>query len=201
MHLSEGDYYLYLSNTYSKFTSKTVDVTVEACFDRYIVNDDVYKIAVIALWVADNINYVSDPRGFEYIQPPDKVLETRSGDCDDFAVLLTSMYRSVGLEAAVGLIDTDGDRRIDHATALVHLYEDPNTVLEKLKAVAQVLGVETKALSYFRDKDGGIWIIIDPPMTYGSREPWNIIHSPYTLDKDCEALKTLTGRTPLPSTL
>jgi len=109
VHLPDDDYYIYLDNTYSTLTSKTVYVTVEACVDKYTVNEDMYKIATIALWVADNINYVSDPRGLEYIQPPDETLKIGGGDCDDFAVLLASMYRSVGLDAAVGLIDTDGD--------------------------------------------------------------------------------------------
>jgi len=62
VHLPDGGYYIYLDNTYSAFTSKTVYVTVEACVDRYTVNDVMYKVAAIALWVADNINYVSDPR-------------------------------------------------------------------------------------------------------------------------------------------
>jgi len=128
--LPEGDYYIYLDNTYSAFTSKTVYVTVEACVDRYTVNDDMYKVAAIALWVADNINYVSDPSGFDYVQPPDETLRTGGGDCDDFAVLLASMYRSVGLEAAVGLIDTDGDEEADHAATLIRLNMDPDTVLK-----------------------------------------------------------------------
>ncbi len=179
--LPNGVYYVYLSNTYSIFTSKDVDVTITAYFTRYMLNDDVYKIAVIGLWVADNINYVSDPRGFEYIAPPEETLKTKAGDCDDYAVLLASMYRSVGLEAAVGLIDTDGDGKAEHATALVHLDEDPDTIMKKLSAIVQVLGIETEGFSYFKDESGGIWMIIDPPMTYGSREPWNIEHKPYKL--------------------
>lgn len=50
---------------------------IEVCFDKYTVNDDMYKVVAIALWVADNINYVSDPRGLDYVQPPDEVLEAR----------------------------------------------------------------------------------------------------------------------------
>jgi len=181
--LPEGIYYIYLSNTYSTFTSKTVDVTITAYFTRYMLNDDVYKTITIGLWVAENINYVSDPRGFEYIMPPEETLKTRAGDCDDYAVLLASMYRSVGLEAAVGLIDTNGDGKVDHATALVYFNKDPDIILDKLKAIAQVLGIKTERITYFKDEKGGIWLIIDPPMTYGSKEPWNVEHVPYKLIK------------------
>jgi len=181
VHLPDGYYYIYLDNTYSAFTSKTVYVTVEACVNKYTVNDDMYKIAAIALWVADNINYVSDPRGFDYIQPPSETLRIGGGDCEDFAVLLASMYRSVGLDAAVGLIDTDGDGKIDHATALVHLNINADAVLKKLNAIAPALGAKVTGLSYFRSDDGGIWLIIDPPMSH--REPWYIYHEPYKLMK------------------
>jgi len=37
---------------------------------------------------------------------------------------------------ADGLIDTDGDRKVNHATTLVHLNMDLDTVLKKMKAIA-----------------------------------------------------------------
>lgn len=179
--LPDGEYLIYLDNTYSAFTSKTVDIVIIVYFTRYVMNDDAYKVVTIGLWVAENVNYVSDPRGFEYIAPSEETLRTRAGDCDDYAVLLASMYRSVGLYAAVGLIDTDGDSRPDHATALVHFNSDPNTVMEKLERVAQVLGIKIEGISYFNDEENGIWLVIDPPMTYGSKHPWYVQHEPYRL--------------------
>lgn len=179
--LQDGDYYIYLDNSYALLNSKTVDVTITARFTREAFNDDVYKMVVIALWVAEHVNYVSDPKGFEYIAPPEETLKTKAGDCDDYAVLLASLYRSVGLEAGVGLIDTDGDGKAEHATALVYFTENPSNLLEKMKAVLQVIGVKTRGISYFNDKQSGIWVIVDPSITYGSIEPWYVSHEPYKL--------------------
>jgi len=181
--LPEGDYYIYLDNSYSVFTSKTVDIAITAYFTRSVFDDEVYKMVVIALWVADNVNYVSDPRGFEYIAPPEETLKAKAGDCDDYAILLASLYRSVGLNAAVGLIDTDGDGKAEHAAALVYFTENPSTLLERINGILQVLGIETRGISYFRDGNSGIWVVVDPPMTYGSREPWYVNHRPYKLVK------------------
>jgi len=43
--------------------------------------------------------------------------------------------------------------------------------------------VEVTGISCFSAEKGGIWIVIDPPMSYGSREPWHITHRPYGLVK------------------
>lgn len=66
------------------------------------------------------MKYISDPYSLEYIAPSNETLRIKAGDCDDFAVLLTVFYRSIGLNATVGLIDTDGDEKVEHATALVY---------------------------------------------------------------------------------
>ncbi|ADM27579.1 hypothetical protein Igag_0750 [Ignisphaera aggregans DSM 17230] len=43
--------------------------------------------------------------------------------------------------------------------------------------------MKVAGISYFNAEGGGIWIIIDPPMSYGGREPWYIGHRPYGLVK------------------
>jgi len=130
--------------------------------------------------VANNIAYVKDPHGLEYIAEPRETLKVKAGDCDDYAVLLASLYRSVGLRSAVGLIDTDGDDKVEHATALVYTELPEDEIMEKFNAVSQVLDIEFTAYSYFKDGNG-IWIIVDPAMTYGSNEPWNVEHESYKL--------------------
>lgn len=56
-------------------------------------------------WVQNNIRYTRDPvdtlsgnvsRGIEYISTPRATLETRAGDCDDHAILLSSLLGSIG---------------------------------------------------------------------------------------------------------
>lgn len=52
-------------------------------------------------WVADNIDYMSDEErwGKEYWQTPKETLSYRTGDCEDFSILLCSLLRAYGIDA------------------------------------------------------------------------------------------------------
>jgi hypothetical protein len=50
-------------------------------------------------FVRDNLRYISDPVGAEYVQEPLATLKSGGGDCDDGAVLLASMLSSIGIRA------------------------------------------------------------------------------------------------------
>ncbi len=47
-------------------------------------------------WVRDNIRYTFDIDGVEQLQTPDKLLETRKGDCDDMALLTAALLIALG---------------------------------------------------------------------------------------------------------
>lgn len=47
-------------------------------------------------FVRQHIRYTLDTVGHELIQTPDRLLDTRAGDCDDMAVLLASLLESIG---------------------------------------------------------------------------------------------------------
>jgi len=178
-----GTYYLLLDNSYSVITSKNVYVTVRAYYPSYAFDDEYFKIFAVGHWISNSIRYISDPFiENEYIATPDETLRVKAGDCDDFAVLLAVLYRSIGLNAMVGLIDTDGDNKIDHATALVYLNKDTLDVLNGISKWASVLGVEVEIISYF-DKDNGILLIVDPAMATDKDNPWHVPHRPYRLIK------------------
>jgi len=52
-------------------------------------------------WVADNIDYKSDEEqwGEDYWQSSEETLLLRTGDCEDFSVLLCSLLRAYGIDA------------------------------------------------------------------------------------------------------
>jgi transglutaminase-like putative cysteine protease len=52
---------------------------------------EAWKIWGIYIWVVKHIRYVEDPPG-NHFQLASEVLNTGLGDCDDFAVLLASLY-------------------------------------------------------------------------------------------------------------
>jgi transglutaminase-like putative cysteine protease len=60
----------------------------------------------------DNINYVSDPIGKEYLENPREVLATAAADCESGAILLASMIEAVGIDAQLVFIPNHAFVRI-----------------------------------------------------------------------------------------
>lgn len=49
-------------------------------------------------WVTSNIYYLEDPFSDDHFQTPAVTLKRGAGDCDDQAILLGSLLRSIGIE-------------------------------------------------------------------------------------------------------
>lgn len=78
------------------------------------------KISAIYDWIQHNVGYVSDPVDIELFTSPIRMIreyregESLSEDCDGMAILATALYRSIGIESNVVLLDTGG-QGINHA--------------------------------------------------------------------------------------
>jgi len=55
-------------------------------------------------FVKDNMKYVSDPYAKEYVASPVETLKVGGGDCDDGALLLASLIKSIGIETKIIII-------------------------------------------------------------------------------------------------
>lgn len=162
---------------------------VQACPAGVEANSEAWKIWQINRWVAGNISYVSDPRGHNYFAYAHETLNTGGGDCDDFAILLASLYESVGLDAAVASIDTDGDWKIDHMTCLVYYSGDGDSFIEEEKAILDIVGMssDTRVICFDPANSrllpakytGGIWIVADPTMAIVKEKVGYVAHKPY----------------------
>jgi len=87
-------------------------------------------------WVSDNIEYVDDSvhgQG-DYWQLPSETLELKTGDCEDYAILLCSLYRAAGYDAESAFVILGYSDKGGHAWVRIY---------------AQVLGI-------------GTWINIEP---------------------------------------
>jgi len=79
-------------------------------------------------WVADNIEYKIDEEQWgvdEYWQTPEETLSLYSGDCEDFAILLCTLFRAYGISeeqmyVAVGV----DDKGYGHAFLIENWYLD-----------------------------------------------------------------------------
>lgn len=156
------------------------------------VNSEAWKIWQLNRWVANNISYISDPKGEEYFAYAHQTLETKGGDCDDFAILLASMYEAVGLDAVIACIDTDGDGRPDHMVCLVYWPGDADSFLNEEQAIMDKLGLTSPTGEFYlssfsvtnstfpsKGYTEGIWITADPPMADLRDMVGYIIHKPY----------------------
>ncbi len=106
-------------------------------------------------------NYVSDPKGREYIASATESLRHFSGDCDDHAILMVAAVKSIG--GIPRLIHTGG-----------HIYPEiligSRADLEKINyLVKKVLFVEEskgKSLHYHIDERGQVWLNLDYTAKY-----------------------------------
>ena len=76
-------------------------------------NDKECQINEIYRHIVENFNYVSDPRGIEYIQSPQETLQIGGGDCEDLSILFNSLCENIGIKTYLVLNET-------HAYSLVY---------------------------------------------------------------------------------
>lgn len=156
-------------------------------------NSEPWKVWQINYWVYRNISYVSDPKGMEYYSPATETLQTGAGDCDDFAILLASMYESIGLDAAIAKIDTQGSEKANHMACLVYYSKDADSFLDEEKEIMEKMKktsptgevhiryINAATFSSLPKYNSGIWIFIDPPMGEVKDLVSYITHEPYDL--------------------
>jgi len=137
-------------------------------------DNETWKIWIISRWVTQNINYVSDPSGFDYYSLASETMLIRAGDCEDFAILTASMYESVGLDAAIVEVDSDNDTKGDHMACAVYYHQnaesyinDERIILQRLNLVStsgdlKVMSFEADQWELLKKYTSGTWIIIDP---------------------------------------
>ncbi|NIO19911.1 MAG: hypothetical protein GTN76_04015 [Candidatus Aenigmarchaeota archaeon] len=79
-------------------------------------------VILLHRYVHENVKYVDDPKGEEYIATPCETIMTGGGDCEDHAILFASMLESVGTDAKIVWlkdthtlvgIETDGDINLE----------------------------------------------------------------------------------------
>lgn len=106
-------------------------------------------------------NYVSDPKGREYIATASESIPNFSGDCDDHAIVMVACVKSIG-----------GTPRLIHTGG--HIYPEiligSRTDLERINyLIKKVLFVEEtkgKSLHYHLDERGQVWMNLDYTAKY-----------------------------------
>ncbi|WP_445711895.1 transglutaminase [Flavobacterium sp.] len=111
--------------------------------------------------IKNNWNYVSDPKGREYIAYASESLQHFSGDCDDHAILMSACIKAIG-----------GTPRIIHTGG--HLYPEmlignKNDLESAIYLIKEVLFKDeskNQQIHYHIDERGQIWMNLDYTAKY-----------------------------------
>jgi hypothetical protein len=106
-------------------------------------------------------NYVSDPKGREYIANATESLRYFSGDCDDHSILMAACVRSIG--GTPRLIHTGGHI---YPEILIGNKVDLETINYLIKKVLFVDESNGKTIHYHKDERGQIWLNLDYTAKY-----------------------------------
>lgn len=128
---------------------------------NYTGGYNIFQVASVFDHVYRGWNYSRDPFGLEHFEKAGVSVYTMTGDCDDYAILMVSMIKSLGGEGRVVCVS-------GHAYPEVYLGKDLTETdieeyREKLNEHYQNRGSRTrvKYLNYHRDKDGTCWLNMD----------------------------------------
>jgi transglutaminase-like putative cysteine protease len=113
---------------------------------------NIYQVCALFDMVKEEIEYVSDPRGNDIWEPANVTLRIGAGDCEDQAILLSSMLEAVGGTTRVYLTDT-------HAFAAVYIGNRTDSTDTAIKGVRAYYG--NVDVNYLTDEYGS-WLMLDP---------------------------------------
>ena len=106
-------------------------------------------------------NYVSDPKGYDYIAKATESLQYFSGDCDDHSVFMTACIKSVG--GTTRLIHTKGHI---YPELLIGNKNDLEHINYAIKKVLFTIESKNKPINYHIDERGNIWLNLDYTAKY-----------------------------------
>ncbi len=106
-------------------------------------------------------NYVSDPKGKDYIAKASESLRYFSGDCDDHSILMAACIKSIG--GTPRLIHTGGHI---YPEILIGNKNDLETVNFLIKKILFPQESKGNRIHYHIDERGQIWLNLDYTATY-----------------------------------
>lgn len=86
--------------------------------------DSSAEIEAIFFWVKQNIRFTKDPYQIELISNPLRTLEFKAGDCDDLAILLSSLLRSIGYNTRFKVVSAKASGKFHHVFCQVYFGGD-----------------------------------------------------------------------------
>lgn len=148
----------YVSNPEKEFTriNEKVDPSdigvrtmAAASAKKYPGQYNVFQICALFDDTKEEIQYISDPRGKDVWSGPGETLTVDAGDCDDYAILLSSLIEAIGGTSRVYLTDT-------HAFTAVYIGNETEEIAD---AIGDYYG---PVPIYYTTDQYGSWLLLDP---------------------------------------
>ncbi len=159
MPKKEAPVYRYNSDSYFETINRLVepakpDVRDEAAevARSYPGAYNIYQVCALFDMVKENIKYVSDPRCNDIWEPANVTLKIGAGDCEDQAILLSSMLEAVGGTTRIYLTN-------NHAFAAVYIGKGTNETNASIEGIRAYYG--NVDVNYLTDEYGS-WLMLDP---------------------------------------
>jgi transglutaminase-like putative cysteine protease len=150
-HTTTSNTAVYYSKVNKRIDTQATNVIVSNILAN---NSNTYSIQAVADafdWVRDHIVYTNDPT--DYWQSASETLSWRTGDCEDYAILLASMIDQMGGNARVNVID-------GHAFPSVFVGSNASVLDDISEAISS--HYQTQVPVYFMNDTTGYWMVIDP---------------------------------------
>ena len=127
---------------------------------------NISQLVDLYLWMKNNISYVNDPIHQEYFASASETLNDKAGDCEDQAILVSSLIQSVGGNSKV--VVAPG---CSHAFASVFVSASKDELDAREKEIAEIYlqkGVYdlSDQLFFAYQDNSGYWLIVDPAGGY-----------------------------------
>jgi hypothetical protein len=106
-------------------------------------------------------NYVSDPKGRDYIAKATESLQYLSGDCDDHSIFMVSCIKSIG--GTTRLIHTKGHI---YPELLIGTQKDLEQINYAIKKVLFPVESKNQTINYHIDERGDVWLNLDYTAKY-----------------------------------
>lgn len=90
-------------------------------------HDEAGEVAAIFAWVQANIRYTKDPVTKEKLYPPQELLKTRAGDCDDMAMLIAAIAIADGYPARLVTVSSSPDSPDEFSHVYVEVEVPPGS--------------------------------------------------------------------------
>ena len=135
------------------FDSVDVAAASDEATEDFGAGFSIGKACAIFDYLDANIQYTTDPGDGDTWYSPDETLETMTGDCEDYAMLLAAMAEHEGGISRIYLT-------ADHAFAAIYVGNTSSDMDRAAADVREYYGIAVR-IHYFLD-DNGYWLIADP---------------------------------------